>query len=430
MISSTEIYELFRKYPEISTDSRRIVPGSLFFAIRGENFDGNNFAYDALEKGASYAIIDNADKYYGNRTILVDNTITALQELASIHRDRVRARIIGITGSNGKTTTKELIGRVLSSEYKIIATAGNLNNHIGVPLTVLSINPETDFAIVEMGANHPGEIAHLCQIAKPGFGIITNIGKAHLEGFGSFEGVLKAKSELYDYIRQHNGLVFINKDNHLLVNLSGGLNLSFYGTGNDVACKGEITGREPWLTVKWTAGNRSGSINSQLLGDYNFENILAAVNIGLHFGISPGNIDNSIGSYSPDNNRSQWLNTGRNMLILDAYNANPSSMKAALDNFHNMVADSKTVILGDMMELGEHSLAEHREILSFARRYAFNEIILIGEFFSKVSSGRPEKCFPDLESAKAWLRKKPITGSTILLKGSRKMQLESLISFL
>ena len=385
-----EIYSLFLKFPRITTDSRNVPAGSVFFAIKGEHFDGNSFAADALDKGAAYAVIDNESALTGDRFILVPDVLQALQQLAVIHRRHIKAKIIGITGSNGKTTTKELIGKVLSSSFKTIITRGNLNNHIGVPLTVLSIKDDTDIAVIEMGANHPGEIANLCRIARPDYGIITNIGKAHLEGFGSFEGVVRAKSELYDFIRQNNGLIFLNLDNNLLFSLSRGMNILTYGSSEYAGCKGIIAERNPYLVISWSSGKSKGHVMTMLIGDYNFENVLASVCIGLHFGISSDLIENAICSYLPDNNRSQLIRTEKNVLILDAYNANPSSMKAALNNFHDFDARSKMVILGDMMELGEESLAEHLNILSLARQHAFSKIILIGENFSSVSKNAQE----------------------------------------
>ena len=421
-----EIYRLYIKFPRISTDSRNVIPDSIFFAVKGDHFDGNQFAAEALDKGAACSIIDDPSAIAGSRFILVPDALQTLQQLAVIHRGHTKAKIIGITGSNGKTTTKELIGRVLASTYKTVITLGNLNNHIGVPLTILSLQEDTAFAVVEMGANHPGEIAALCRIAWPDFGIITNIGKAHLEGFGGLEGVVEAKSELYDFVRQHDGLVFINLDNQLLRRLSEGMKISTYGSGENAGCKGVITDRDPYLAVSWSAGPQNGLIRTRLFGDYNFENIMAAVCIGLYFGVSPGQIENAVGAYIPDNNRSQWIRTDRNAMVLDSYNANPSSMKAALVNFHETDAPSKMVILGDMMELGEFSLDEHRDIIALVRKLSFNKIFVVGELFSQAASGGAEICFPGATEAENWFRDHPVHDMTILLKGSRKMQLEKL----
>lgn len=430
MIPIEEIYRLFLRFPRITTDSRNVIMDSVFFGIKGDQFDGNGFAAEALGKGAAFAITDDPSVMEGDRFILVPDTLKALQQLAAIHRGRVNAKIIGITGSNGKTTTKELIGNVLSSTFKTVITRGNLNNHIGVPLTVLSLKEDTSFAVVEMGANHPGEIAALCRIARPDFGIITNIGKAHLEGFGSFDGVVKAKSELYDFIRQGDGTVFVNQDNQLLCRLSDGMKIFSYGSGENAGCKGEITEREPSLAVAWYAGQLSGLVRTRLYGDYNFENVMAAIAIGLYFGVSPEKIENAISACQPENNRSQVTRTDHNVLVLDAYNANPSSMAAALNNFHKYTAPAKMIILGDMMELGEHSLEEHREIIALVRKLSFNQVCYVGEQFSQAAKGGHELCFTGMQQAEKWFRDHPVRNMTILLKGSRKMQLEKLSNLL
>ncbi|HOX76846.1 MAG TPA: UDP-N-acetylmuramoyl-tripeptide--D-alanyl-D-alanine ligase [Bacteroidales bacterium] len=430
MKSAEEIYALFQKHPGISTDSRDIRPGTLFFAIRGSHFDGNRFANDALNNGAAYAIVDDPDSVSDQRYILVDDTLATLQEIAMIHRSGIRAKVIGITGSNGKTTTKELTSRVLSNGYNTLATKGNFNNHIGVPLTVLSITPQTQLAVIEMGANHPGEIAALCQVARPDYGIITNIGKAHLEGFGSYDGVIKAKSELYDFLRTSGGTAIVNQDDPLLIKLSKGLNTIFYGSGEEARCYGRIIKETPFLGLEWSAGNISGSTFTQLTGTYNFGNILAAICAGVTFDIEPQKIDEAVSSYLPDNNRSQWLITKFNTLILDAYNANPSSMSAALMNFSTLEGKSKVAILGDMMELGIQSAEEHAAIVSLARRLKIDEIILVGEQFTAVSPCDGERCFPDTEQAAKWIEMNPLRGKTILIKGSRKMHLEKLANLL
>jgi UDP-N-acetylmuramoyl-tripeptide--D-alanyl-D-alanine ligase len=428
MILIEEIYSLYRDFPHISTDSRAIIPGSLFIALKGDHFDGNRFAADALQKGAAYAVIDNPAFKDGDRYIVVPDTLGMLKKLALHHRNRINAKIIGVTGTNGKTTTKELIAKVLATSFNTIFTKGNLNNHIGVPLTVLSIKEDTEFAVIEMGANHQGEIADLCRIAKPAYGIITNIGKAHLEGFGGYEGVIRAKSELYSYIRQNNGLVFLNLDNQLLVNLSGGMTSITYGTRDDADCTGQMITMDPYLTIKWNKSRENGTIKSSLYGHYNFENILAAVCIGSYFGISPEKINSSIGSYSPDNNRSQWINTGKNNLVLDAYNANPSSMKAALLNFHRIDAPDKMIILGDMMELGHESQKEHLDILYLVKELSVKNIVVIGENFSTAAKDTDIISFHSISDAENWFRNNPVNSLTILLKGSRKMQLEKLVT--
>ncbi|MCU0370400.1 MAG: UDP-N-acetylmuramoyl-tripeptide--D-alanyl-D-alanine ligase [Bacteroidales bacterium] len=430
MTSVEEIYDLFVTYPRITTDSRNVPPDSIFFAIKGDLYDGNSFAAEALEKGAIHAIVSDPAAVAGNRYSLVPDTLLALQQLASHHRRQINAKIIGITGSNGKTTTKELVGRVLGASYPAVITRGNLNNHIGVPLTLLSINKDTEFAIIEMGANHPGEIAGLCRIARPDYGIITNIGKAHLEGFGSFEGVVRAKSELFDFIRENDGLVFINLDNDLLCKLAKGMRMITYGSSALAGCSGTITERYPYLSVRWRSGGQTGKVDSKLFGDYNFENIMAAICIGLNFGIAPELIEHEIGNYQPDNNRSQMIKTRKNILILDAYNANPSSMKAALVNFAEHAARSKMIILGDMMELGEYSHQEHLEIVDLIRKLHFDKVVLVGEIFGSAAKGGDEICFGTISEVEIWLQNHPVLDQSILVKGSRKMQLERIRNLL
>lgn len=430
MISIEEIYNIFIKHPSVSTDSRNVQAGSLFFALKGDSFNGNRFASDAIHNGASYAIVDDPSVVSNSQFLLVENTLSALQRLASIHRSRMPGKIIGITGSNGKTTTKELIGRALSTSFKTVVTQGNLNNHIGVPLTLLSLTNDTSFAVVEMGANHPGEIAGLCLLARPDFGIITNIGKAHLEGFGNIEGVAKAKSELYQYLMVNNGLAFVNDNDPLLKNLATGLKSISYGTGENADCKGKLISDKPYLTVNWSYMQFTGTARSSLYGSYNFENILAAICVGNYFRIDPGRIDEAVSCYQPENNRSQILHTDLNEIILDAYNANPSSMKAALENFSRMPGIPKMAILGDMLELGEYSQAEHKAILALARSLSFDKLILVGEHFTQACTGSREICFLNITEAINWFKNQPAVGMTILLKGSRKMQLEKLSELL
>jgi UDP-N-acetylmuramoyl-tripeptide--D-alanyl-D-alanine ligase len=426
MATIEEIYSLFLRFPHISIDSRNVVPGSIFFGIKGDKFDGNNFAAEALSKGAAWIVTDDPSLVTDNRYILVNDTLETLQNLASLHRSRITAKIIGITGTNGKTTTKELIGNVLSSTFNTVITQGNFNNHIGVPLTLLSVKDETAFVVVEMGANHTGEISSLCQIAQPEFGIITNIGKAHLEGFGNFEGVIKAKSELYDYIRQINGIAFVNLDNQLLCQLSDGMNIFSYGTSANADCRGEATTTVPSLAVVWNTGLHHGSVITRLYGAYNFENVMAAISVGLYFEIDPENIRKSISSYQPENNRSQINLTDHNTLLLDAYNANPSSMAAALNNFRAFFAPSKMIILGDMMELGNHSIEEHREIVALVRKLSFDRVYFVGDQFTEAAKGGQELCFGDIQQAEKWFHDHPVYNMTIMLKGSRKMMLEKL----
>jgi UDP-N-acetylmuramoyl-tripeptide--D-alanyl-D-alanine ligase len=426
MITAENIYRYFIDYPRVCTDSRNVIPESLFFAIKGEQFNGNLFADDALTKGARYAIVDDPSVVKGENFILVPDALQALQQTAQLHRRHLRAKVIGITGSNGKTTTKELIGRVLGSSYNTITTKGNLNNHIGVPLTLLSLSKDIDFAVIEMGANHLGEIANLCRIAIPDYGLITNIGKAHLEGFGGFEGVIKAKSELYNFIRKMGGVLFVNGDNLLLNKLASGIKQITYGYGENTVCKGEIKERTPTLGIAWKSISKEEYVSTQLYGDYNFENIMAAICVGSHFQIAPKLINIAISSYVPDNNRSQLIRTETNTLFLDAYNANPTSMKAALLHFHSSVAEEKMVVLADMMELGDHSLEEHMEIIDLVNRLGFDQKYFIGEIFFEAADNNKTNFFRNIPEAEEWFKNHPVKNISILLKGSRKMKLENL----
>jgi UDP-N-acetylmuramoyl-tripeptide--D-alanyl-D-alanine ligase len=433
-----ELYSLFKKHPHITTDSRKAKSDSLFFALRGENFNGNTFAHSALEGGCNYAIIDDENYQVPNKTVLVKDSLITLQELANHHRKQFKIPFLGITGSNGKTTTKELIACILASSFNIQFTQGNLNNHIGVPLTLLTVNDDTQIAVIEFGANHIGEIESLCHIAEPDYGLITNIGKAHLEGFGSFEGVIKAKTELYHFINEHSGTLFINSSQQALMDQSASLNCRIvrYGSSKHDACRGEIIEADPLLHVRlFLSGfptNNYIEIQTQLFGSYNLDNVLAAACVGLHFGVSPEKIKESIELYSPQNQRSQIVKTSQHVLILDFYNANPSSMQAALEDFNRLAAHDKVVVLGDMFELGEHSKHEHAEIARMVARMNFSQIYLIGpEFSAAAPQNDPFYHFPDTASFVAQLKYHPIAdGSTILVKGSRGMKLEQVVDFL
>jgi UDP-N-acetylmuramoyl-tripeptide--D-alanyl-D-alanine ligase len=425
----SDLYHLFLQCGSVTTDSRIVRQGALFFGLQGDVFDGNLFASAALQNGAAFAVVDNPDVCLDNRYILVDNVLESLQELARLHRRRSDAVVIGLTGSNGKTTTKELSGAVLASAYKTVITPGNLNNHIGVPLTILAIDENTEFAVVEMGANHQGEINALCEIADPDYGIITNIGKAHLEGFGGFEGVIKAKSELYRYLKKKNGLIFYNNGNPLLSDLSESLERISYGARPDAMCSGKILESFPALRIMWNFRDKmKGNTVTHLPGEYNFENVMAAICVGAYFNVPANNITRSIQNYLPNNNRSQRYETRRNTLILDAYNANPSSMKAALENFSRVSSSNKLAILGDMMELGQYARAEHEEIIRLLESFNINDAILIGGNFCQAATGSGFLCFHDTEEADKWLSEHPISDKTILVKGSRKMALEKLAS--
>ncbi len=432
-MSISEIYRIYKKHPQICTDTRKITQNCLFFALRGENFDANAFAQQALEKGASFVVIDNPEFKKSEQYILVKDALIALQELAKYHREQLKIPFIGLTGSNGKTTTKELINAVLTQKFKTLATSGNLNNHIGVPLTLLEISDEIEIAIIEMGANHQKEIEMLSDICQPNYGLITNVGKAHLEGFGGFEGVKKGKGELYDFLDTHNGTVFINKDNPHLKEMANSRHFTEvigYGTSADCDVSGKLIGNNPFLEVKWTSNNKSHQVNSQLTGTYNFENILVAVAIGLKFGLSPEEINTGISNYAPQNNRSQIIKTANNTVIGDYYNANPSSMIVALENMGALKADKKVVILGDMFELGDESEKEHQMIIDKATNYDFDEVIFIGQMFLQLKSSAKAKFFLNREEAIEELKKNSIQDSLILLKGSRGMKLEGLMELL
>ena len=410
-----ELYTLYLNNPVICTDSRKIIADSIFFALKGDNFNGNKFAEEAINKSCTYAIIDEPISKRDSNIILVNNVLETLQELATYHRNQLNIPIIGITGTNGKTTSKELIKSVLSSERNCYATKGNLNNHIGVPLSILEINNKHDIAIIEMGANHQKEIEFLCNISKPTHGTITNIGSAHLEGFGNLQGVIKTKNELYEHLHENNGIAFVNSNDELLVDLSKNLGRSTYGTQGD--CLGKITKNTPFISLNF----HDIDINSKLIGDYQFNNIMLAICIGEFFGISDKNIKTAIEKYIPTNNRSEIINTTKNTLILDAYNANPSSMKAMLTSFSEQDYKNKLCILGDMLELGDYSVSEHKIIVDLIKELKL-EAILIGEEFSKISQG----ALKNREEFEKFLKSNPIQNKTILLKGSRGIGLEKL----
>lgn len=430
--TSEEIYGCFLLYPSISTDSRNITKDSLFFALRGDNFNGNEFAEQALRNGAAYSIVDEDAYATHEKCLLVDNVLECLQQIAVIHRMNLKIPLIGITGSNGKTTTKELINTVLSTGYKVIATSGNLNNHIGVPLTVLGITADTEIGIIEMGANHQGEIGFLCKIAMPDFGIITNIGKAHLGEFGSYEGVIKTKNELYQHLEATGGMAFVNIDDRLLADLSVRLNRIGYGNphhGINVNAGGVVLQSNPFLHIE-IAGQNNSLIRTKLVGAYNLPNVLAAVSTGRFFGISDDKIFAAIELYTPTNNRSQWMETGKNHLILDAYNANPSSMEAALLNFGNIERHPKLVILGGMKELGKESEAEHKRIYDLAVSQNFDKILLVGDEYSKIAKNSYTDFFQNVETLSEFLQHNPVSGANVLVKGSRGIRLERIISLL
>ena len=424
------LYSLFEKHPQVTTDSRNCAKGSIFFAIKGELFNGNRYAREAIAKGCAYAIVDEpefADE--SERILLTSDVLKTLQKLANHHRRQFSIPIIGITGTNGKTTTKELIAAVLKSRYNVLNTEGNLNNHIGVPLTLLRLRKEHEMAVIEMGANHPGEIADLCAIAQPTCGLITNVGKAHLEGFGSFENIVKTKSELYDFLKTNNGILFLDNENPILRGKAAGMEAYRYGTSDDLFVAGSIAASDPFLTIEWRVAGESRKIATQLIGGYNLSNVLAAVCVGHYFGVPKQTIVEAIASYEPVNNRSQFKQTAHNRLIIDAYNANPSSMRAAIENFMDMGKASKMVILGDMLELGGSSEEEHRGITELLRKSDIEEVLLCGAAFSSLS-GNPYKTFPNTDELLRFLTQSPIKGREILIKGSRGVRLEKVVELL
>jgi len=408
-----DLYALYAQHFLVDTDTRNIRKNTLFFALKGDNFNGNLFASEALEKGASYSIVDEACFATDDRIILVPNALEALQELARYHRNQLNIPVIGLTGSNGKTTTKELIHAVLRKKYQVSATLGNLNNHIGVPLTLLAMTPKTEIGIVEMGANHPQEIAFLCSIAQPNYGYITNFGKAHLEGFGSLEGVITAKSELYDYLEAHQKTAFVNPDDTTQVSKTAKLQRVFFDTQQL-----HYLSANPCIALSY----KEESITTKLVGSYNYTNIAAAITIGHHFKVPQEQLIAAIRSYTPTNNRSQVLKTKHNSLILDAYNANPTSVKAALENFKALEASNKVLILGDMFELGESSTVEHQAIAILAQEHGFSHCYLIGKQYAQIATAF--QTFETFEAFTRFLNNNPIQGHTILIKGSRGMALE------
>lgn len=437
-MSFTDIYKLFQQHSTISTDSRNCPAGCLFFALKGDNFNANAFALSALENGAAYAIVDENEYAIDQRFILVNDVLETLQQLANFHRKQLGTKVIGITGTNGKTTSKELIAAVLSQKFNILFTQGNLNNHIGVPLTLLKLRPEHEIAVVEMGASQKGDIQLLAEIACPDYGIITNVGKAHLEGFGSFEGVKKTKSELYVNVFNQGKLIFINAGNEHLCEMahkSGFANddrlvkYRLIGECTKHMVAGAVISCSPFLKMRCCTKSESCFIvDTKLIGTYNAENILAAVTIGHYFGIDDAKIKIGLEQYTPQNNRSQLTVTERNKLVVDAYNANPTSMRAAVVNFGIMEVANKMLILGDMLELGEHAEMEHQTIVDLLESYQLHNVLLVGKLFAQTKNSF--SCFETVEDLIQYIEKQDIVDNYILIKGSRGIKLEKVIPLL
>jgi len=438
-MSISEIYDIYLQYPSVVTDTRKLQANDFFFALKGPNFNANTFAFKALEAGAAYCVVDEplstiATYYQGqdqaqkeaalSKMIVVDDVLTTLQALAGHHRSTFDIPFIAITGSNGKTTTKELVYAVLASHFKTYTTQGNLNNHIGVPLTILSIKKDAQMAVIEMGANHQKEIEGYCVYTKPTHGIISNCGKAHLEGFGGEEGVKKGKGELYSFLRGHNGTAFVYTGYDYLVEMSEGIqNIVPYVNGS-------IQSSEPFLTVDASINeNETAIITSQLVGSYNLPNILCALTIGKHFGVPQHKMVAAIENYAPSNSRSQLITKGTNTIILDAYNANPSSMKVAIENFEKLAGSYKVMLLGGMMELGEHAAAEHLALLQLIAQYSFASVVLVGKDFKALQPQMPQFIYVDnAAAAKAWLTAQNLQHAQLLIKGSRSMQMETVLA--
>lgn len=427
-----ELYKLYLQYPSIQTDSRKLKKNDLFFALKGPHFNGNLFANQAIADGAAYAIVDEETKELNDRIIRVDNVLTTLQELAGYHRrqftlspGKKQVPFIAITGSNGKTTSKELVHAVLSSTYKTYTTEGNLNNHIGIPLTILKVKPDAEIAIIEMGANHQKEIEGYCAYTMPTHGVITNCGKAHLEGFGGEEGIRKGKGELYDYLKVNNGTAFVMWDYDYLQQMSTGIEHIFtYGT-QSASVMGMVKNSSGLLEVSITKGADLNSIKTKLVGEYNLPNVLLAVAIGKYFNVPEEKIKSALENYTPSNSRSQLIEQNGNKIILDAYNANPTSMKAAIENFAKMEGEDKMLMLGGMMELGKASLSEHQTLLELIKKYSWKNVVLVGGDFSKISHGYLN--FENSVQAKEWFSNQKISGANILIKGSRSTQMEKVL---
>jgi len=427
-----KLYSLYKESPIAFTDSRQASNGGLFFALKGDRFDANDFALKAIADGASYAVVDNPELKNCKNCLFVDDVLTTLQQLANHHRKQLTIPVLGITGTNGKTTTKELIASVLSQKFNVLATKGNLNNHIGVPLTLLSINQNHEFAIIEMGANHPGEIEFLCNIAEPDYGLITNVGKAHLEGFGSFDGVKKTKGELYQFILKQGKGIFINSANPNLAEMAINNPTKFtYSTEMDKAdLKGEVANTDIHLVAKVLFPKGWLYLKSNLTGNYNLENILAAARIGVQFGVDPLLIQKGIEGYVPSNNRSQITKKGSNTLLVDCYNANPSSMEVSIKNFIQQRKEAKIAILGDMLELGDSSIEEHQKVVDLLSSSNLEKIILVGQNFMLTKTPEEILKFVKTDDLQNFFSTNKFENKFFLIKGSRGIQLEKVIDMI
>ena len=427
-----QLYSIYQQYPSVQTDTRKLQQGDIYFALKGENFNGNTFVQKAIEAGAAYAVIDEEQYAVFGKTILVENVLITLQQLAKYHREQFntlpgerQVPFIAITGSNGKTTTKELVYAVLTATYKTYTTDGNLNNHIGIPLTLLKIKEDAEIVVIEMGANHQKEIESYCVYAQPTHGIITNCGKAHLEGFGGTEGVKKGKGELFDYLRMNDGVAFVMWDYDYLQEMSKDIpSILKYGTASS-DIEGRLLKSDPFLEVEIIKGSNTGIIKTQLVGDYNLPNVLAAVAAGKYFNVPDNKIKEAIENYSPSNSRSQLIEKGTNKIILDAYNANPSSMKLAIENFSRLPAQNKVLMLGGMAELGEESLAEHKTIIDLINQSNWKAVVLVGGDF--LQTQHPYFSFTGAIEAKAWLQAQHFENTHLLIKGSRSMKMEMVL---
>lgn len=432
-METAALYNLFLQYPSVTTDSRICPKDSIFFALKGDRFNGNLFAEKAIEAGCAYAVVDEEPEKENDRIILVKDVLHSLQKLANWHRKKLKIPIIGITGTNGKTTTKELVAVALSKEFKVAYTQGNLNNHIGVPLTLLSMNRSHEIGVVEMGASHPGDIKELCEIAEPNYGIVTNVGKAHMEGFGSFENLVATKCELYDFIREGKGKVFVNKDNPILYEQTEGMDRILYGKNDpSLFASGSIANATPFLEFDWSFFDNSYRVKTRLVGEFNFDNAIAAVAVSKFFGINAEQISAALEEYEPTNLRSQFKRTEKNDLIIDAYNANPTSMKAALEFFSSIPSSlSKMVILGEMKELGESSDEEHEKIVQLLKQQPYDKVYLVGSAFNKcISESESFRLFDDVDLLIETLKKDPVSNHYILLKGSHSVHLEKAVDSL